>query len=68
MLEECLGGDDGLRIGDRLFTYLWLSLHTPNAHAGRVARLIEEAERRGKPEMVENVSMKAETTPVAEAE
>ena len=21
---------------DQLFTYLWLSLHTPNAHAGRV--------------------------------
>jgi len=24
---------------DRLFTYLWLSLHTPKAHAGRVAQL-----------------------------
>jgi hypothetical protein len=33
---------------DRLFTYLWLSLHTPNAHASRVARLIQEAERRDK--------------------
>ena len=32
---------------DRLFTYLWLSLHTPNnAHAGRLAQLIQEAERR----------------------
>jgi hypothetical protein len=29
---------------DRLFTYLWLPLHTPNSHAGRVAQLIEEAE------------------------
>ena len=26
---------------DRLFTYLWLSLHTPHAHAGRVAQLIQ---------------------------
>ena len=33
---------------DRLFTYRWLSLHTPNAHASRVARLIQEAERRDK--------------------
>jgi len=32
---------------DLLFLYLWLSLHTPNAHAGRVAQLIDEAERRG---------------------
>jgi hypothetical protein len=38
---------------DRLFTYRWLSLHTPNAHASRVAQLVQEAERRGKPEMVE---------------
>ena len=28
---------------DRLFMYLWLSLHTPNSHAGRVAQLIAEA-------------------------
>ena len=53
---------------DNLFTYLWLSLHTPNKHASRVAQLIQEAERRGKPEMVERARMKAETTPVAKAE
>jgi hypothetical protein len=53
---------------DRLFTYLWLSLHTPNAHAGRVAQLIEEAERRGQAGMVERARVKAETTPVANAE
>jgi hypothetical protein len=50
---------------DHLFTYLWLSLHTINPHAGRVARLIQEAERRGKPEIVERARMKAEATPVA---
>ena len=44
---------------DRLFTYLWLSLHTPNAHAGRVAQLIEEAERRGQHGMVERARAKA---------
>ena len=33
---------------DRLFTYLWLSLKTPNGHAGRIAQLIQEAERCGK--------------------
>jgi hypothetical protein len=49
----------------RLFTYLWLSLHTPNAHAGRVAQLIEEAERRGPAGMVARARVKAEATPVA---
>ena len=52
---------------DRLFTYLWLSLHTPNAHASRMAQLIEEAERRGQAGMVERARMKAQTTPVAKA-
>ena len=33
---------------DRLFTYLWLSLHTPNAHACRVAQLVAEGERRAR--------------------
>ena len=27
--------------------YLWLLPHTPNTQAGRVAQIIEEAERRG---------------------
>ena len=53
---------------DRLFTYLWLSLHTPNAHAGRVTQLVEEAKRRGQAGMVERASVKAETTPIANAE
>ena len=53
---------------DRLFTYLWLSLHTPNAHAGRVAQLIDEAERRGQAEMVERARVRAQRTPIAKAE
>lgn len=28
---------------DRLLTYLWLSLHTLDEHAGRIAQLIQEA-------------------------
>jgi hypothetical protein len=52
---------------DPLFTYLWLSLHTPNAHAGRLAQLIQEAERRSEAGMVERARVKAEATPVAKA-
>jgi hypothetical protein len=52
---------------DRLFTYFWLSLRTPNAHAGRVAQLIQEAERRGQVGMVERARLRAETTPVAKS-
>ena len=52
---------------DRLFTYLWLSLHTPNAHAGRLAQFIQEAERRDEARMVERARLKAEATPVAKA-
>lgn len=44
---------------DRLFTYLWLARNTINPHANRLAQLIEEAERRGKPDMVERVRAKA---------
>jgi hypothetical protein len=53
---------------DRLFTYFWLSLHTPSAHAGRVAQLIQEAERRGQAGMVARARVRAEATPVAKAE
>jgi hypothetical protein len=53
---------------DRLFTYLWLAKHTPNACAGRVAQLIEEAERRGQSEMVARARLRGETTPVAKTE
>ena len=53
---------------DRLFTYLWVSIHTPSAHPGRVAQLIQEAERRGQAGMEERARVKAEMTPDAEAE
>ena len=48
---------------DRLFTYPWLAHNTINPHADRVAQLIQEAERRGKPEMVDRARVRAETTP-----
>jgi hypothetical protein len=75
---NCRPIDDGCRkqvwaemtdseLEDRLCTYLWLSLHTPNAHAGRVAQLIQETERRGQVGIVERARMKAEVTPVAKA-
>lgn len=38
---------------DRLRDYLWLAANTPNGHANRIKQLIAEADRRGKPEMVE---------------
>ena len=68
MLEASLGGDDRLRIGRPAVYVSLVSLHTPNAHAGRVAQLMEEAERRGQAGMVERARVKAETTPVATAE
>jgi hypothetical protein len=52
---------------DRLFTYLCFSSHNTNSHAGRVAQLIEEAERRGLAGMAERAGVKAETTPEAKA-
>jgi hypothetical protein len=48
----------------RLFMYLWLGIHTPNKHTGRVAQLIQEVERRGQPEMVERARVKVAATPV----
>jgi hypothetical protein len=66
-MEAGLGGDDDSDLEDRLFTYLWLSLHTPNAHAGRVAQLIEETERHGQAGMIESARVKAQTTPITKA-
>jgi hypothetical protein len=51
---------------DRIFTYLWLSLHSPNAHANRVAQLVREAKHRGHLEMVQRALLRAITTPVAQ--
>jgi hypothetical protein len=55
------------QLENRLFTYLWLSFHSPNSHTGRVAQLIAEAERRGQAAMVERARVKAETTRVGPA-
>jgi hypothetical protein len=51
--KQVWAGMTDAELEDHLFTYLWLSLHTINPHAGRVAQLIEEAERRGLAGMVE---------------
>jgi hypothetical protein len=64
--KQVWAGMTDAELEDRLFTYLWLSLLTPNKHAGRVAQLIEEAERRGQAGMVTRARVRAETTPVAD--
>jgi hypothetical protein len=33
-------------LGDRLQDYRWLAANGPNQHAGRIAQLVAEAERR----------------------
>jgi len=63
-----LGGDYGLRIGRPAVHVSLVSLHTPNTHAGRVAQLILEAERRGQVGIVERARMKAEAKPVRKAD
>jgi hypothetical protein len=42
----------------RLFDYIWLAAHSQNRYASRIARLIAEAEGRGKSEMIERVRVK----------
>ena len=44
--------DDGLE--KRLRYYLWLAQAVPDTHDRRVAQLVAEAERRGKPEIAEH--------------
>ena len=43
--------DDALE--ETLQDYVWLAANTPNDHRTRVAQLRHEAERRGKPEIIE---------------
>ncbi len=40
---------------DRVRMYMWLAANTPNSHASRVAQLVAECNRRGKPDIVERV-------------
>jgi hypothetical protein len=52
---------------DRLFTYLFFGSRSTlqTLTPGRVAQLIDEAERRGQHGMLERARAKAETTPAA---
>jgi hypothetical protein len=56
---------DDARLESALFEYLWLAVNTPNSHANRIGQLIAEAERRGKPELVESAKREAEIMPAA---
>ena len=44
---------------DRLFTYFWLAMKTPNPLSNRLRELVDEAERRGQAAMVERVKLRA---------
>jgi hypothetical protein len=60
--EEWASVWSGMRdeeLEDRLFTYVWLALDSPNAHANRVAQLFREAERCGHQEMVERARVES---------
>jgi hypothetical protein len=48
---------------DRLFTYFWLALKTPNSHSNRLLEIVDEAERRGPAAMVERARLRAVNTP-----
>jgi hypothetical protein len=44
---------------DRLFTYFWLAVKTPNSQSNRLRELVDEAERRGLAAMVERAKLRA---------
>jgi hypothetical protein len=44
---------------DRLFTYFWLAMNTPNSQSNRLRELVDEAERRGQAAMVERAKLRA---------
>ena len=46
---------------ERLSTFHWLALNTPNSHAIRLRQLADEAERRGQAAMVERAKLRAQT-------
>ena len=48
---------------DRLFTYFWLAMKTPNSHSNRLRDLVDEAERRGLAAMVERARLRAANLP-----
>ena len=47
---------------DRLFTYHWLAMNTPNSHGSRLRQLADEAEKRGQAGMVERARLRAAAT------
>lgn len=55
--------DDGLE--KRLRYYLWLARAVPATYDRRVAQLIEEAQRRGKPEIAEHAKTWVEESKTA---
>jgi hypothetical protein len=44
---------DDAQLASTLFDYMWLAAKTPNSHFFRIAQLKAEAERRGKPELIQ---------------
>jgi hypothetical protein len=50
---------------DRLFTYFWLAMKTPNSQSNRLRELVDEAERRGLAAMVERAKLRAANIPAA---
>ena len=48
---------------DRLFTYFWRAMKTPNSHSNRLRDLVDEAERRGLAAMVERARLRAANLP-----
>ena len=48
---------------NRLFTYFWLAMKTPNPQSGRLRELVDEAERRGQAAMVERAKLRAANIP-----
>ena len=46
---------------ERLSTFHWLALSTPNSHAIRLCQLAAEAEKRGQAAMVERAKLRALT-------
>jgi hypothetical protein len=48
---------------DRLFTYFWLAMRTPNPRSNRLRELVDEAERRGQAAMVERAKLRAADIP-----
>jgi hypothetical protein len=49
---------DDDRLEQTLYEYVWLAASTPNHHDSRIAQLKAEAERRGRPELIERAQVR----------